>query len=152
MWAFSGKQHQFERTTDLRLGWEVQGDPITDDYTPSEVSAYELWSMWRGQNLGDRLAIRWMVRGDGVAELAPFLPRGGLEQDFLTFYTWPVDADGERLRWTDLAIEDKLWNSERADKGGFIQEYSGWKPSPFQQEMDVTLLERVLNHRDAGLS
>jgi hypothetical protein len=30
-------------------------------------------------------------------------------------------------------------------KGGFIQEYSGWKPSPFQQEMDVALLERVLN-------
>jgi hypothetical protein len=145
MWTFSGKQHEFERTTDLWLAWEVQGDPITDDYTPSEVSAADLWSMWRQQNAGERLPILWMVRGDGIGELAPFLGGGGLGQDFLTFYTWPVDAEGERLRWTDLAVEDKLWDNERADKGGFIQEYSGWKPSPFQQEMDVALLERVLN-------
>jgi hypothetical protein len=51
--------------------------------------------------------------------------------DFLPYFTWPVDADGNRLRWTDLPVDDKLWNGERADKGGFIQGVLGLEAEPF---------------------
>lgn len=142
MWTFSSRRGGIERTSDLCLRWEVHGDPVSDDYTPEEASASELWSIWRRQYPGERLPIHWFVEGDGTLEGAPHSELGG--SDFLTHYTWPVNAEGEALRWTDLRVVDKLWNPQSAAKGGFIQEYSGWKPSPFQQEMDVALLERVL--------
>jgi len=31
-----------------------------------------------------------------------------------------------------LPIADMSWNDERADKGGFIQEATGWKPAILQ--------------------
>jgi hypothetical protein len=145
-WTITAKASGVEFSTELRLGWEVLGDPVSDDYTPDEISAAELWSIWRRQYKGERLEIWWFVRGDGIAEFAPFSGQGIGGENFLSFYSWPVDADGTRLRWNDLPVEDKLWNNERADKGGFIQEYSGWKPSPFQSEMDVALIERIVRH------
>lgn len=145
IWHFKARSNGFERSTELRLGWEVHGDPITDDFTPEEASAAELWTRWRNQYGGDRLRIYWTVRGDNVAEHIPFDGQGVGGEDFLTFFTWPVDADDQPLRWTDLPVEDKLWNSSRADKGGFIQEHTGWKPSPFQTEMDVELIDRVVS-------
>jgi hypothetical protein len=144
MWTFSSRRSDFEQTVDLRLAWEVTGDPVSDYYTPEESSAAELWSIWRGQYPEDRLDIAWFVRGDNVAEFAPRAGLGASGDDFLTYFTWPVDTDGNLLRWTDLPVEDKLWNSVGANKGGFIQEHSGWKPSPFQQQMDVAVIERIL--------
>jgi len=45
----------------------------------------------------------------------------------------PVNAKtGEPLNWFALPVVDKRWNTRRADKGGFIQEHTGWKPSVLQ--------------------
>lgn len=144
MWMFSSRQADFKRSeVKLWLGWEVRGDPISGDYTPDEMTSAELWSIWRSQYPDDRLDIYWRVRGDNVAEAAPFSE--GNREHFLTFFTWPVDPEGTPLRWTDLPVADKFWDADHADKGGFIQQHSGWKPSPFQQQMDVTLLERILS-------
>lgn len=142
MVTFSSRRADFTRTIELQLYWEVHGDPVSDDYTPVETPAAELWAAWRRQYPGDKLRIYWSVQGDGLFEAAPHSGSG--DSDFLTYFTWPEDAEGNRLRWTDLPVVDKLWNPQSAEKGGFIQEFTGWKPSPFQQEMDVEMIERVL--------
>jgi hypothetical protein len=41
-----------------------------------------------------------------------------------------MNADtGERLNLLTLPVVDKLWDHTHADKGGFIQSATGWKPS-----------------------
>ena len=55
------------------------------------------------------------------------------DENFLSFYGWPAhSATGEQLNWLTLPVLDKRWNAKRADKGGFIQEATGWKPSILQ--------------------
>lgn len=71
------------------------------------------------------------------AEAAPF---EGRAYDFLTYYSWPEDDAGVPLRWTDLPVLDLVWNKRRDDHCGFIQEPTGWKPSPLQQTMDVAAI------------
>ncbi|MFB8038992.1 hypothetical protein ACFC5Z_40075 [Streptomyces sp. NPDC056004] len=59
-------------------------------------------------------------------------------EDFLTHYTHPVHAvTGERINWLRLPVIDLGWNTSASDRGGFIQEATGWKPSPLQPTMDV---------------
>lgn len=126
----------------LALRWEVHGDPISDNYDPAETSAAELWATWRRRYPGDRLSIYWSVRGEGIFESAPGFG-GVLGEDFLTFYTWPRDSAGRPIRWADLPVMDKRWTPDRADKGGFVQEHTGWKPSPLQTQMDVAIIARL---------
>jgi hypothetical protein len=84
--------------------------------------------------------IYWFVEGPGRGKLErmPFQynhlkAADAAPEDFLTFYTWPVNAStGEPLNWVTLQVLDKLWNRTRADKGGFIQEATGWKPAILQ--------------------
>ncbi|MFD7964254.1 hypothetical protein ACFV5J_25980 [Streptomyces zaomyceticus] len=64
-----------------------------------------------------------------------------LPEDFLTFYTWPVHAETrERINWVRVPVRDRLWHGSRADKGGFIQELTGWKPSPFEPLFHVDVI------------
>lgn len=66
------------------------------------------------------------------------------DKDFLTFFTWPVDPNtGNSLNWLTLSVVDKLWNSKRADKGGFIQGATGWKPAIFQPYVYLPSLMNV---------
>lgn len=134
-WTFRSRQYSgVERTTPLHLSWEVSGDPITDDYTSDEISAQELWDKWFPEYAKDGTAkIYWSVGGDGTFEAAPFSVHGRPYEHFLSIYTWPVHTDTEEpLNWARLPVRDKVWNRKRADKGGFIQELTGWKPSPFE--------------------
>jgi hypothetical protein len=73
--------------------------------------------------------------------MAPF--QAEFDGDFLTYYSWPEDANGEPIMWTALPVADKLWREDDAAKGGFVQEATGWKPSPFQAVMDVGLIARA---------
>jgi len=147
MWSFQDRRQGREIRAELELHWEVMGDPISDDYTPDEADARELWRLWldpygRGEHDARPgpgwVQIYWTVQATAedlrTSENAPHAyaeePPG---EDFLTHFTWPRDDQtGEDLRWPALPVCDKFWNDERADKGGFIQEATGWKPGAYQ--------------------
>jgi predicted GIY-YIG superfamily endonuclease len=115
------------------------------------------------------VSISWYVEGPSTCEAAPFRDlRRNLrhwnsssdysqednltyeqQQQFLTHYTWPTNpTTGEPLRWPELPVIDKVWRTDNlpptyATKGGFIQEATGWKPSPLQPYMDVRQIGRA---------
>ena len=137
---FRGRDKRWECS--LSAYWEVAGDPISDNYTPDEISAPDLLALWakryRREHKGGLVPIHWFVQSDaGQFETMPFAYNhfGGKYQleDFLHFYRWPVHAvSGQPLNWLSLPVVDKLWNEQGGDKGGFIQEATGWKPSILQ--------------------
>lgn len=162
-WTFSYKGNGFEQTEELVLYAEPNGSTITDDYLAEDITAAELWRMWVTEWADEyhkrwpdlyrpgEVHITWFVTRpsiDGIFEGAPHvrdwrtLPgtaNAGFEQeDFLTHYTHPVHAvTGERLNWLRLPVVDRGWHAKASNKGGFIQQATGWKPSPLQPTMDV---------------
>lgn len=160
-WTFASLRSGKEKTAPLWLYWELDGDPMSDDYTTDEVDAIELWNMWRrnypkfASTDGPKIAkIWWFVMGPGVVEIAPLADPYGEDpwlhrKNFLTGYTWPYNPTTERpLRWTELHIADKVWRTGTlppgvVTKGGFIQEVTGWKPSPYQPFVDIAHLEQL---------
>ncbi|MBH8550844.1 hypothetical protein I8751_00235 [Nostocaceae cyanobacterium CENA357] len=67
-------------------------------------------------------------------------------ENFVTFFTHPVDSvTGKPINWLDVPVNDKLWNSKRADKGGFIQQATGWKPSILQPYVYLPALTNFLD-------
>jgi hypothetical protein len=150
--AKSTRNPDFTWEGPLSLYWEVEGDPITDNYTPREVSARELWRMWKGRYGGEGTArISWFISGPGFLEMAPVGNeelRSVWSEDYYSFFAHPVDAAGRSVPWLSLPVVDKMWNAKRADKGGFIQQATGWKPSAFQTVMDVGVIERVVDMGD----
>lgn len=174
-WSFRTRSG-YSRTTYLCYFWELDGDPMTDDYTVDEISAGELWKAWTGRYAHDKraemlwgpdaAAIHWFVQGDGVFEYAPFRDitymttstgpddfAAGSESErarnFLNDFTWPVDTTtGSRLQWSRLPVIDKVWRGTNlpklhATKGGFIQEVTGWKPSPLQAFVNLRQLAEM---------
>lgn len=144
MYSWKSRRHDVERTGDLTLYWEAWCDPVSDDYDSDEATARELWRIWRERYPVDESAeerwgkgavrISWYINGE-VFEGAPHaISVGGYAPEtFLDHFTVPVDDEtGERIEWTRLPVDDKLWREGRNDKGGFIQEATGWKPSPLQ--------------------
>lgn len=133
-------------TGKLSLYWEPNGSPMSDDYLPSEISAQELWLKWRRDYVPDNgvVPIYWFVHGGGFLEAAPFGNTGPdripFIGDFYSHFAHPVDDSNTPIEWLSLPVIDKAWNNRQADKGGFIQELTGWKPSPLQQTMDVDLI------------
>ena len=144
MYSWKSRRHDVERTGDLTLYWEAWCDPVSDDYDSDEATARELWRIWRERYPVDESAeerwgkgavrISWYINGE-VFEGAPHaISVGGYAPEtFLDHFTVPVDDEtGERIEWTRLPVDDKSWREGRNDKGGFIQEATGWKPSPLQ--------------------
>ena len=115
--------------------------------------------------------ITWYVEGPGVFEMAPFQDLRVFEKymrdhptvwpddfsrrescrDFLWAYTYPRNCrTGAPVQWSRLPVIDKIWRDPSdpggptpvASKGGFIQEATGWKPSPLQPYVDVYRLGR----------
>jgi len=153
-WKVRSLRSGYEWEGILVVFWEASLDPISDDYTPQEITARRLFEQWvkkvHKKYPNDLLPLHWSVecREHGLFEYMPFQfshfadrPR----EDFLTFFTWPLNsATGERLNWLTLPVADKLWNSERADKGGFIQEATGWKPAILQPYVYLPTLVSAL--------
>ncbi|MFC4512244.1 hypothetical protein [Streptomyces ehimensis] len=153
-WTFYSRQTRHERSVPLCLHWEVNGDSITDEYTPDEINAQGLWGMWfpRYGKAGPA-KVYWSIMGEGTFEGAPFSDNIGIGEDFLTFYSWPVNAvTGKRLNWVRLPVRDKLWHRGRCDKGGFIQQLTGWKPSPFEPSFHAEGIARLAGLTEHGLS
>lgn len=147
MMTWTNKQGGYTFTGELELAWEVNGSAMSDDYLGAhEISAVDLLRKWTEKYFPDKKAphgnvvpIYWSIHGDAT-ESAPFVPAEWRFNDsnFLTYFTWPTDVDsGERVNFNRLSVQDKVWNTEHWDKGGFIQEATGWKPSPFEPVMYV---------------
>lgn len=145
LWTFRTRQGSYQPTVPLRLYWEADGDWITDEFTPDEISPRDLWDRWFSANAADGpVSINWSVRGERIFETAPFSPSPYISQDFLTHYTWPEHAKtGDPLNWARLPVADKLWDDNHTDKGGFIQQLTGWKPSPFQSHFDAARIAKA---------
>ncbi|WP_432247691.1 hypothetical protein ACRAR1_07010 [Streptomyces sanyensis] len=156
-WRFRTRMGGYEHVVPLVYHWEVNGAPMSDDYTPDEADAAELWARWIAE-FGNRghldyperlkpgqVTIYWSVLspgGGGIFESAPYGPpmlwSDSLREDFLTHYSEPVhEKTEEPINWTRVPVRDLGWSSTASDKGGFIQEATGWKPSPLQAVMDV---------------
>lgn len=161
------------QTEELVLIGELNGSSLTDAYLFTDISAEDLWQKWVDEYAnyahekwpthyqpGD-VTISWFVttpRVRGILEAAPYEvqpPRNpALEeffgdvpyepQHFLAHYHPPVNAQtGEPLNWLRLPVLDRAWNETAGDKGGFIQELTGWKPSPLQPTVNVLQLGRA---------
>ncbi|MFJ9250352.1 hypothetical protein [Streptomyces sp. NPDC101776] len=170
-WTFSARSNGFEHTEELVLYAEPNGAAISDDYLPDEISAGELWRLWADKYANQyhqewpslyrqgEVLIDWTVAQPmltGIFERAPYARTtpaapelvklfGDVpNEDFLTHYTHPVNADtGERLNWMRLPVLDQGWNETARHRAGFIQEATGWKPSALQQTMDVVQIAKV---------
>jgi hypothetical protein len=143
-WKIVDRRNEDRGIHPLELEWYLNWESITDDYRQSEITAQELMNMWL-KKMGDEedVKISWMV--SVVSESAPFTDE---DEDFLTHYRWPMHAEtGERLNWLTLPVQDKAWNETQADKGGFIQEVLGWKPSPLQRTLHLPTLLRAAGLR-----
>lgn len=138
VWTFHARRGGFTRTTDLHLYWEVDGTAMSDDWTPGELAANELLSMWARRYAKARLIpIYWSVLP--VHETAPFQDRvWGMGRDFLTYFSWPRHANtGEALNWNALPVLDGAWTDGDYTKGGFFQQATGYKPAPLQPYVDI---------------
>lgn len=154
-WKVRSLRSDYEREGILVAYWEVALDPISDDYTPKEINARELFFIWtkgvKKKYPNNLIPIIWVVecREQAIIESMPFQFdhfKGQHREYFLTFFTWPVNSlTGEKLNWLRLPVVDKLWNHKRADKGGFIQEATGWKPSILQPYVYLSTLTSTLN-------
>lgn len=143
-WRFRGRRGDLERTEELVLYWEVDGSSITDDYYSDEIDAYDLWRTWAQRRDTDLVPILWYVKpaeGRRTFESAPHQiehwPELAPSENFLSFFTPPTHAVTlEGINWLRLRVVDKRWTPDRGDKGGFIQEATGWKPSALQAVLD----------------
>lgn len=154
-WRVCNHQTGYEWQGPLVAVWEVNMDPMSDDYTPDDIDASELLRLWAGQvrklHPDELIPIFWYVEslGQGKFEQMPFQYQHGQDrstptEDFLLFNTWPVDSKtGKPLNWLTLPVIDKRWNKTHADKGGFIQEATGWKPSILQPTIYLPTLLSV---------
>lgn len=124
---------------DLYLAWSLDYDDVSADYS-QDTPAAEVFKAWLGQipEGVEDINIDWIVYP--IGEGLPFV---GDDEDFLTHYRWPTHAEsGERMSWFRLPVEDKAWNAERTDPGGFIQEVTGFKPATFQRTVHLPTLLR----------
>ena len=62
-WTFRAQQGGARRETALELYWEIDGDPITDDYTPDEADAVNLLGRWARKQKKTIARVWWFVQG-----------------------------------------------------------------------------------------
>jgi hypothetical protein len=149
VWTFRHRRYGVEIYDDLTLTWEAAGDPVSGDFDPAETDADAVLKHWlRSQRAAHRTLVKisWSVIGltTSTSEAAPFTARHhGAEEtdDFLSVFTWPENDAGERLNWLTLPVVDKQWRRGQADKGGFLQAATGWKPAPLQPELHLAMFD-----------
>lgn len=153
LWTYRLRNYEGpDFTSSLELVWEISGESISDNCRTDEIDSVGLLRKWLSQYYPDTrdaakfgpgmMRISWFVDGLEAKhfEAAPFTVVPSSD-DFLTTYTWPKHTGtGQPLNWLTLPVRDKHWNEHQADKGGFIQEATGWKPSPLQPAVHLPSL------------
>ena len=137
-WRIRHRASNQESLVRIVAYWELEGDAISDHYTPTEINASQLMTKWASRRTPSKglIPIVWYVKAGGLLELMPFQHThilAELRENFLSFFSWPTDpVTGEQLNWLRLPVVDKFWYAARRDRGGFIQEATGWKPGILQ--------------------
>lgn len=132
-----------QNTGTLEVHWEANFSSMSDDYTPDEISAKKLFEKWvskvRDKHPDGLVHISWFihVKGDRISslEFMPFqyFPLENKPKNYLDRWSHPVDCEtNEPIDFLSLPVPNKFWNLKRYDKGGFIQQATGWKPSMLQ--------------------
>lgn len=145
----------------LRYEWALDGTSFARDPEHDGATAAELWRTYVDLVVprvsaqhglpADVVPVHWFVSGldetgqEVVFENAPHQPSGQWPQarrqgqDFLTFYTAPVqEGSREPIDWLLLPVTDSL--HRKGDPAGFIQEHLGWKPTVLRSVVDVRRL------------
>jgi hypothetical protein len=141
-WKVKVRHSTYEWQGPLEAYWEVSCDPMSDNYTPDEISASDLLMLWsrkvHQEHPDGLIPIYWFAQCEREGKFAAFPFQfdhfgGKPREDFLSIFSWPLDATtGHPLNWFTVPVVDKLWNNREFSKGGFIQEATGWKPSILQ--------------------
>ena len=139
--------------TELVLWWELDYEMITDDYLPGEADCFELFEEWdsilRRKKLPDERPIWWFVVGPGVCEFAQGDPSAPNTGHFNEHYYLGDAAGNYRMDIDVLPVASKNWRSGNADKGGFIQQATGWQPTPLLPTVSLSMLRRRMWARRA---
>jgi hypothetical protein len=164
VWTWFSTMSGFPHTSRLWLKWELDGSRISDDYTPDNTDAASLWRVyvehvhwWDSfQDSGGWVSVAWFVQGESTFEEAPFVTPATTGGEPFVFaegwaddrgrpgFTWPHQAgSGERLNWLRLPVPDQRWTPGTADKGGFVQEVSGWRPTPLLDRVHLRTLAKA---------
>jgi hypothetical protein len=140
---------------EFQLVYELDHDPISDDYYWDELDPSELFRLWHKRVTREHgetyVPIHWFVSGPGVFEYAQREQHGVISprDGFQSYYHLPVDASGRRVLIEDLPIIDKRWDAQQADKGGFLPVATNWKPQPMQPSVSSQWLRKRATRRHA---
>jgi hypothetical protein len=154
----------FEVTVDLvrnpghpRVGhmcahYELWYDPITDDYSPQDISARDLYQQWRkhvvNSRYGDFIPIIWFVSGPGIFESHPLYEHDYKQDGYDDHFTEPQRTDGQHFDWDDLPIIRKRWNTnDKVVKGGFVEELTGWRPQSHQMWVSLDEIDQLVKRK-----
>ena len=151
LWKFHNRRSGYAPDPGpARWLWEINGDPISDNYTPEELDAIGLLRAWVKRYYPHPAAER--LYGPGMVGISWFIEIAGMfesadctadvyrddQETFLSHFSHPQhDNSGEPINWNRVPVADKLWDRTHDDKGGFFQTATGWKPSPLQPAVYV---------------
>lgn len=130
-------------TAELTLVWEVDYAAVSDDFIEGQDDPHEVFELWL-QSVTKKydtwVPIYWFI--DGISfEVAPFSHHNLNQQDFLSFFTWPEDVDGNPVNWLALPTDHaKSW---------FFSAVTGWTPAAYQPSVSIDLL-RMAARADLG--
>lgn len=129
----------------LELSWEPDLAPISDSYTPDEITALDLLLAWVPQARkahGNMVPIFWYISGDNnIFECAPLCASARASdnaigcpprKDFLFSYSRPLNArTGEPVNWARLPVAVGRWapGEPMVVKADFISTATGWVPA-----------------------
>jgi hypothetical protein len=82
--------------------WEAERDPVSDWYD-EDTDPPELLNAWPAELKAMVVPVTWFV-----APRQAIPPRCSRRRRFTDHYSRPVDALGRRVRWSDLAVADRL--------------------------------------------
>jgi hypothetical protein len=137
----------------IEIDWELDlSSTMSENYTLDNISAHDLFREWSDEvekkYPNGLIPISWFVQVNGpdldICEQMPFQFEDTPDEkrgNFLAFYTQPINSVTKTsLKWWAMPVKDKYWSSNQHDKGGFVQQATGWKPSVLDPYIDLHVL------------
>ena len=151
---FNGKIGQHTRKGNLYVGYGIEYESISDDFDARTDHAFDPFDKWRdwarayeGKNrTSPDIPIYWYLCGCGTDSDHPLghdhFADIGLNNSWSNFFCEPRRTDRKAFHFFDLPIEVKRWHPDFPQgKGGFIEEFTGFRPSYLQAYVTLKQLE-----------